>query len=518
MIALSAKLGGLFGHRSAKSGGVWQQPLRLLAAAWAGLLLLFWQDARDMAVIWWTSSTFNHCLLILPIIVWLVVQRKEQLAKLTPQSYWPALVYAGAGAGGWLLGDAAGVAIARQLGLLMMLQGSAATMLGRDVTRGLLFPLFYMFFLLPFGEEAVPVLQTVTAKMCMTLLGWTNIPAHIDGIFISTPTGYFKVAEACSGVKFLVAMVAYGALVSNLCFKSWARRIVFMAVCVAVPVLANSVRAFGTIYIADHTTIAFAAGFDHVFYGWIFFAIVIAAVMAIGWRFFDKDAGDLDFDAATWKPAAKSRMTFAAALAGILAVAIIPWGWSAMVAAQFSLVPKQIFLPKVNGWRAVTYAPQVPWKPRFDGAAHELIGRYQNANGKTADLYIAVFDRQGEGRELVGFGQGAVDPDSAWAWTAQMPAPPYGKAERIKAPRSLSGPVSRDVISYYRVGGVTSGANSEIKLATLKARLLGGNQQAAAILVSAEYENDISPRSTIDQFTKDLGNIDNLADRMAGID
>ncbi len=514
MTALSAKFGALFGQDPAKSRSIWQAALRLLAAVWAGLLLLFWRDAADMATIWWNSSTFNHCLLILPILVWLVMQRSEQLAKLTPQTYWPALFYVGAGAGGWLLGDAAGVAAARQLGLLMMLQGSAATMLGREVTRGLLFPLFYMFFLLPFGEEAVPVLQTVTAKMCMTLLGWSNIPAHIDGIFISTPSGYFKVAEACSGVKFLVAMVAYGALVSNLCFKSWARRIVFMAVCVAVPIFANSLRAFGTIYIAHHTTIAFAAGFDHVFYGWIFFAIVLALVMAAGWRFFDKDAGDLGFDPSTWKPVAKSRMTFAAAFAGILAVAALPWGWSAIVAAQISPVPKQIFLPRVNGWQVIAYAPQTSWKPRFDGAAHELIGRYQNADGKTADLYIAVFDRQNEGSELVGFGQGAADPDSAWAWTAQMTAPPYGKAERIKAP----GPVSRDVISYYRVGGVTSGSNSEIKLATLKARLLGGNQQATAILVSAEYENGKSPRGVIDQFTKDLGNLDNLADRIAGID
>jgi exosortase A len=514
MTVLLARFGSAFGQDAEKSGGIWQKSLRLLGAAWAALLVLFWRDAADMAMIWWNSSTFNHCLLILPILIWLVMQRREQLAKLTPQSYWPALFYVGAGAGGWLLGDAAGVAVARQLGLLMMLQGSAAAMLGRDVTRGLLFPLFYMFFLLPFGEEAVPVLQTVTAKMCMVLLGWTNIPAHIDGIFISTPTGYFKVAEACSGVKFLVAMVAYGALVSNLCFKSWARRIVFMTACVVVPVMANSVRAFGTIYIAHHTTIAFAAGFDHVFYGWIFFAIVIILVMAIGWRFFDKGAGDLDFDPSAWKPAAKSRMPFAAAIAGILALAVLPWGWSAIVAAQVSPVPKQIFLPKVNGWQVVAYAPHVPWKPRFDGAAHELIGRYQNADGKTADLYIAVFDRQGEGSELVGFGQGASDPDSAWAWTAQMPAPQHGKAERIKAP----GPVSRDVISFYRVGGVTSGSNSEIKLATLKARLLGGNQQAAAILVSAEYENGKSPRSAIDQFTKDLGNIDNLADRMAGID
>ncbi len=165
--------------------------------------------------------------------------------------------------------------------------------------EGLLFPLFYMFFLVPIGEEAVPALQTLTAKMCMVLLGWTGIPAHIDGIFITTPTGYFRVAEACSGVKFLIAMVAYGVLVANLCFKSWGRRAAFLAACVIVPIIANGLRAFGTIYIAHHQGIEFAASFDHVFYGWIFFGIVIALVMAAGWPFFDKRADAPAFDPAT---------------------------------------------------------------------------------------------------------------------------------------------------------------------------------------------------------------------------
>ena len=99
------------------------------------------------------------------------------------------------------------------------------------------------------------------------------MPAHLEGIFITTPTGYFEVAEACAGVKFLIAMAAFGALVANVCFRSWPRRIAFMAVAMLVPILANGVRAWGTIYIAHRTgSTDFAASFDHVVYGGIFFA------------------------------------------------------------------------------------------------------------------------------------------------------------------------------------------------------------------------------------------------------
>jgi exosortase A len=490
----------------------WQRPLQHLGAAWGGLLLLFWRDAADMAAIWWNSSTFNHCLLIIPILVWLVVQRKELLAELKPQPWVPAILYGAVGAGGWLLGDAAGLAVARQLGLIMMLQGSVAAILGPNVTRGLLFPLFYMFFLVPVGEEAVPALQTLTAKMCMLLLGWSGIPAHIDGIFITTPAGLFRVAEACSGVKFLIAMVAYGVLVANLCFKSWGRRAGFLAACVVVPIIANGLRAFGTIYIAHHQGIEFAASFDHVFYGWIFFGIVIALVMAAGWPFFDKRADAPAFDPATLQSPVGRTISLNRALAASLLIAAVPLGWSSYVAAKDSPIPARITLPDVAGWQVVPYAPLAKWTPRFDGADHYLFGRYRNAAGQEADLFVVLYDRQAQGRELVGYGQGAVDPDGNWSWTADTPAPPDGKAERIKTKGA-----AREVVSFYRVGGVTSGSATRIKLATLKARLLNGDQQAVAILVSAEQHGDSSPRRAIDAFVKSLDDIDKVADRFAGL-
>ncbi|HEV7233455.1 MAG TPA: exosortase A, partial [Sphingorhabdus sp.] len=462
--------------------------------------------------IWWNSSTFNHCLLILPILVWLVVQRKELLAELEPKPWTPALLYGAVGAGGWLLGDAAGLAVARQLGLIMILQGSVAAILGPNVTRGLLFPLFYMLFLVPIGEEAVPALQTLTAKMCMLLLGWAGIPAHIDGIFITTPTALFRVAEACAGVKFLIAMVAYGALVANLCFQSWARRAVFMSVCVIVPIIANGLRAFGTIYVAHHQGIEFAVGVDHIFYGWIFFGLVIALVMALSWRFFDKRADAPAFDPAELNDPVSPTTSLLRAVMAVLLIAAVPFGWSSYVSAKISSVPARIALPKVDGWQIVPYVPAVHWTPRFDGASHYLFGRYRNAQGQEADLFVAVYDRQGEGRELVGFGQGAIDPDGDWSWVADAPAPSSGKAQRI-----MTRGAAREVVSFYRVNGVTSGSAAEIKFATLKARLLNGDQQAVAILVSAEQRDNAPARPAIDAFVKSLGEIDKVADRFAGL-
>src|SRR3546814_8092670 len=95
----------------------------------------------------------------------------------------------------------------------------------------------------------------------MILLGLTGVPAQMQGIFITTPNGYFEVAEACSGAKFVIAMTAYGLLVCNVCFTSRRRRVAFMVGALSLSILANGVRAFATIFVAEVTTIDAAAGF-----------------------------------------------------------------------------------------------------------------------------------------------------------------------------------------------------------------------------------------------------------------
>src|SRR3546814_18598528 len=96
--------------------------------------------------------------------------------------------------------------------------------LGVRVSAGLLFPLAYLVFLVPAGEELVNVLQTITAGITVGLTHLSGIPAKIAGVFIDTPAGLFEVAEACSGVKLLIAMTAFGVWVAQFRFGGWRRR------------------------------------------------------------------------------------------------------------------------------------------------------------------------------------------------------------------------------------------------------------------------------------------------------
>ncbi|MCH4152882.1 MAG: EpsI family protein [Sphingobium sp.] len=491
----------------------WRAHLTLVGGLALAVVVLFHHDAIDMARIWWTSSTYGHCLFIPPLIGWLVWQRAGVLAQLDPATWGAGLAWLAGGALLWLLGDAASLGVLRHGGLIVMLQGVVAASLGPQVTRGLLFPLFYAFFLVPVGSELEPALQLLTAKMAMGLLGLVGIPAHIEGVFITTPTGYFKVAEACSGAKFVVAMAAYGVLVCHLCFRSWMRRAVFLVAALVACVLANGVRAFGTIWIAHERGIETAVGVDHVVWGWLFFAVVMAAVMLIAWPFFDRRPGEHGLDAAILRRV-RTRAGGALTLTAGLALGLMAAGpaWSHVSALVGAKGLARIAAPDVRGWRRAQTPMAAAWAPHFADADQHFQARFADGRGHIVDLALIAYDRQTEGRELIGFGQGAVDPAGGWAWTSPAWAPGEARGEIITAP----GPVRRHVVSFYRVGvsGMT-GSAARIKLDTMTARLLMRDQRAIAILVSAEDREGAPAEEAIRAFLKSLGHPQSLADAIA---
>lgn len=498
----------------------WRKPLLLLALAWAALIALFASDWAAMAMQWWDSSTYNHILLVPPIIAWLVWQRAPELSQLTPQAWWPGLLVVAGALLLWLLGDISGLATAAQLGAVVMLQGSVLALLGPRVSWALLFPLAYGLFLVPIGDELVPALQMITAAITIWLTEFSGIPAMIEGVFIDTPVGLFEVAEACSGVKFLIAMIALGTLIANVCFRSWVRRMAFMAFAIALPILANGVRAWGTIYIAQSQGLEFASGFDHIFYGWVFFALVMAAVLAAGWRFFDRAVDESFVDvaaikAATWPNALErfgARPTLV--LGAIVAMALATMAWCTVARNIEADLPTDIAMPQVEGWTAVPVEQTYPWEPLAGGADRKLVGAYRDGEGRVVDVVLAVYAAQEDGREAGAFGQGALVPETEWRWLSPGPSLAGGFGERLQA----LGAYQRVAVTWYLHGEWTGGSRARLKLAAMRDRLLMRAEPTAMLILSAEQRAGQDAEQTVADFVQSTGDPGNWMDRAAGLD
>lgn len=501
----------------------WRLPIGRLVVAWVCLIGLTHRDWATMADKWWNVSTYNHVLFVPLIVGWLVWIRRHEIVQLTPAPWWPGLVATAGALFLWLLGSIAGVNSASQLGAVAALQASLITLLGPRIAAAMLFPLGFMLFLVPFGDEILPALQMITAELVIAFTHWSGIPAVIDGVFIDTPVGLFEVAEECSGVKFLVAMLALGALVAHTCFSSWKRRAVFLAAAVILPILANGVRAWGTIYIAQSQGIQFAEGFDHIFYGWVFFALVVIVLLASAWRWFDRSPDDLGPDITAIENsqllAELSRWTAGGntALTAILVLGLMFALWATLASSVEARTPEQIAFPTVPGWERVDYTPAVSWEPRAAGADHRLLGRYRNAAGQEVDVFVAIYSAQGEGRDASAAGEGALRPATPWRWLSPGVSRPTARADYLLA----YGSVKRLAETSYRSGDLTTGSNARLKLSTMRSRLLLQPKPTILTILSVEGEEGAhsarDPAEAIAAFRSALNDQGKWVDRIAGI-
>ncbi len=250
-------------------------------------LFVYWSSLQDMVGVWSNSKTYEHSYLILPISLWLMWQKKEQIKnELIDIAVLPILLLV-LPCLLWLVGRVAGIAFFEHIAAVTSLQLIIWALIGNQLARLLKFPLFYLVFCIPFGEELIPYLQEVTAYFSVAMVRLSGVPVFREGLYLTIPNGKFEVAEACSGIRFLISSIALGTLFANFFFvKKWKFGLYVIFACL-FPILANGIRAYGIIMIGYFSDMKYATGADHLIYGWVFFAIVTIMMFYVAWYFQD---------------------------------------------------------------------------------------------------------------------------------------------------------------------------------------------------------------------------------------
>ncbi|MBY0334002.1 MAG: exosortase, partial [Acetobacteraceae bacterium] len=264
----------------------WAPALAVLGLGLAVMFgIVFREETLAAVTVWDASTAYNHCWLVLPVAIWLGWTRRDRLRGLAPAPLPLAALLGLAPALAWFAAERLGIMEGRQLAVMGLTWVLFLAVLGWPVFRALAAPLAYLVFLVPFGEFVTPALQDITAWMIDVLLDIWGIPHFVDHLIIEIPAGTFLVAEACAGLRFLIAAIAFGALYALVMFRSPGRRLVVMVLAVVVPIIANGIRAFGIVVVGHTLGNAEAAAADHVIYGWVFFSIVILLLILVGLPF-----------------------------------------------------------------------------------------------------------------------------------------------------------------------------------------------------------------------------------------
>ncbi|HKB95480.1 MAG TPA: exosortase A, partial [Rhizomicrobium sp.] len=403
--------------------------------------------------------------------------------------------------------------VVSEFALVVMAQAIVIAILGVRTARALLFPLAYLLFLVPVGDALIPPLQSLTANFAVALLKLSGIPVHSNGLVIFLPTMTWVVAEACAGVKFLIASVALGALLSEMFLRSWRRRIVFMTLSVAVPIIANGLRAYAIVVIGYLSGNQYAVDADHLLYGWVLFALVLAGMIAIAVAM-REPSGQESSPAQAPSPVHPRRIAVSAvpvaALAALLLVLSVRAGTASLEREPAgTMIPATLPLAVGAPWTPVAARDSSP--AIFAGA--DRIWHQAYSDGvTTVHLSVGYFAFERPGAEVASSSHCLAGPHprvqtgALWQKTGTQ-RQAFDARALIFGARAQR----RLLWHWFWVDGRYTGNPYLAKMLQLKAKLLRAPPAAAVVSVATDFDaarvQEKTAAVALDRFVQHLGDM-----------
>src|SRR6516225_7607028 len=368
----------------------WWPALILIGVASLVFGVVFQQEITGAVRVWIDSTAYNHCFLVLPLAGFLLWERRSTISSLSPYpALWPLLMMPLLSAI-WLVAAVLDIQEGRQLAVVAMFQAVLLTALGSYLYRQLLAPFLFLFFLVPSGAFLVPSLQTITADIAIAGLQFFNIPVFSDGYMIEIPEGPFEIAEACAGLRFLIASIVFGCFFAVVMYRSFLKRAVFIIISVAVPIAANGLRALGIIVLAHLEGSAAAVEADHIIYGWVFFTLVILALIGIGMAFAQRASRPLPTTVKAFRKAPFWQFAVAVSVAVLFALAGPAYAHRLDSLYPAGPVPL-VHSPEVGApWRMLA-GTRPDWRPLVHGADREFIENVEEPGSGVVIRYLAFY-------------------------------------------------------------------------------------------------------------------------------
>jgi EpsI family protein len=460
------------------------------------LVVLYWRVMRAFVQIWWTDEETSYGLLVPLISIYLIWQKRKQLV-------WTGSAL-GLGSGlislaGILLmaGTFGAVAVLGPLSLIVMAAGLVLCLWGWKGARALAFPLGYLFFMLPLFDWLVSLVnrrfQLMTATMSAWFLQLVGFHVWVDREFIVLPDLItLKIASACSGVRYLIAIVVIGLPVAYLRLKSWWGRLTLIEVAVIIGTVANWVRV-AMLAIWAHLGGEINHEPFHTFEG-LFVAVAGYGTLLLGAALISKveksvgaaanfnsiaDSEVVDEPSPgipEKRPSYRAQAITAFLLSLIVAAAWVPHRGPVQTKRNLMELPSSI-----GEWVEESPAPEAPlitvWR-----ADQQILKVYRDREGIRIRLFVAYFETQCEGKEVV---NSLLTPLSQPLRRMEL----AGEAGRLSlnqsAVKDRAGQEYR-LVFWYDLNGRMITSKLRAKIATIWDALVRARTNGALVIVYSE--------------------------------
>jgi EpsI family protein len=312
-----------------------------------------------------------------------------------------------------------------------------------------------------------------------------GVAAVLDGSVVRLPDADYLIADACSGLRFLLVSLAAALLAAHLLLRSWRRRLLLLATAVLLPLGANALRSALLIWLAARGVLNVPSAAMHLTYGLGLTAILLAALMLLAWLLRERTQRMKLAPVGFAKPG--SPVVILASAGTVALLALMP---ATILGHEPPARPVELAQPQVRGeWREEPADADLLDRAALAAADGRLVAAWRNQSARV-ELLLHYYARERQGAEAAG-----EEPlSSGWADVGAVPVRLTLEGQAIEAQaRRLSRAGERRVsCTLFWVGGRFTGSAAEAKLIQIGLRLTGRAAPTARLelVVAAPDELD----------------------------
>ncbi len=272
----------------------------------AATVLLWWQPLVSSYKLALSNEAYTHILLILPLSLSLLCFRIREFSSVQE---FPSELAADYRRGGTLLFLAILLRIvtARNIGAFSQSDNLSLSMLslvicwigvvivcfGFRTFRRLLFPLCFLFLIVPFPDRLLnPItsfLQYQSARGASALFHVARVPVTRDGVMLSIPRLNIEVAPECSSIRSSMMLIVITLVLAYLFLDSYWKRTLLVLVAIPLSVAKNAVRIFTIGELTTRVDPSFLTGRLHRQGGIVFLSFAVIVIVLLLWVLRNRD-------------------------------------------------------------------------------------------------------------------------------------------------------------------------------------------------------------------------------------
>jgi exosortase len=253
----------------------------------AGLIMfLYFPELRFMIHEWLNQYHYSHGFLIPLISLFIIWMKREALRASSVQPDFKGLFIILLGISLLLIGYAGFEPFIRRYSLIITIMGLIYFLLGKQISKILLFPVGYLIFMIPmpyiFFKSMAVHLRFISTKATYAISEFLGLPIIQDGTTLCLPNATLEVVDWCTGIQSIIAVTAISVLYAYLTQRSLISKISLILVAIPIALVGNIFRLVITVYLTYLYGQSVLKGFVHQFQGTINFLFTVFLLIIAG--------------------------------------------------------------------------------------------------------------------------------------------------------------------------------------------------------------------------------------------